>query len=58
MDYVRSRIESLNRYLSVVGVEPFTQNSGMPLLHEAWATLVPVHIRKKQPKPETPLLVR
>jgi tetratricopeptide (TPR) repeat protein len=56
VDYVRSRIDSLNRYLSVVGVKLFAQNSGMPLLHEAWATLVPLHIRKKQPKPETPLL--
>jgi hypothetical protein len=56
IDFVRSRMEALAQYVSVVGVKPFAQHPGMPLLREGWATLVPLHIRKRQPNPGTPLL--
>ena len=57
IDYVRSRTAALSRYLTLTGGGSFSPNPSMPLLHEAWTTLIPDHIRKKQPHPGSPILV-
>ena len=57
VDYVRSRTAALTRYLTLTGGSSFSTNPSMPLLHEAWTTLIPDHIRKKQPHPGSPILV-